>query len=64
MLKPIPFREDAAGYELLWGKLRSPAGTLVALEATGHYWKNLFAALVTRGFRLRHWRPVWGSFRV
>lgn len=49
-LKPTTFTEDAAGYEKLFGLLGAPADAFVAMEATGHYWKNLFAALVTRGF--------------
>lgn len=50
LVKPSSFAEDAAGYEKLFGVLGSPEGCLVAMEATGHYWKNLFVALVTRGF--------------
>jgi transposase len=49
-VKPTTFTEDAAGYEKLFALLGTPADALVAMEATGHYWKNLFAALVTRGF--------------
>ena len=58
LLKPMPFKEDAAGYELLWAKLGSPKDTLVTMEATGHYWKNLFSALVTRGFAVALINPV------
>ena len=58
LLKPVSFKEDAAGYELLWKKLGSAKDTLVTLEATGHYWQNLFAALVTRGFSVALINPL------
>src|SRR5262249_31682937 len=45
-IKPTPFTEDAEGYTKLFGVLGAPTDALVAMEATGHYWKNLFAALV------------------
>jgi transposase len=58
LLKPTPFSEDAAGYEKLFDRLGSPADTLVAMEATGHYWKNLFAALAARGFAVALLNPL------
>lgn len=51
LVKPTPITEDAGGYERLFRLLGSAADVLVVLEATGHYWRNLFAALCTRGFR-------------
>ncbi len=57
-LKPVSFKEDAAGYALLWEKLGSSEDTLVTIEATGHYWKNLFAALATRGFAVALINPL------
>lgn len=57
-LKATPFGEDAGGYEKLFDLLGEPAGTLVAMEATGHYWKNLFAALAARGFQIALLNPV------
>ena len=42
--------EDAAGYARLREVLGGSADTLVAMEATGHYWKNLFAMLAAEGF--------------
>lgn len=57
-LKPVSFREEAAGYALLWEKLGGPEDTLVTLEATGHYWKNLFAALAARGFAVALINPL------
>lgn len=50
LVKPAQFTEDAAGYEKLFGILGEARDSLVVMEATGHYWKNLFAALVARGF--------------
>ena len=44
-LKPTPFAEDAAGYQKALALLGSPGEVLIAMEATGHYWKNLFAVL-------------------
>ena len=58
LLKPLSFTEDSEGYALLWEKLGGPGDTLVTLEATGHYWKNLFAALVTRGFSVALINPL------
>jgi transposase len=47
--RPTAFREDAEGYQQLLTMLGSPADTLVLMEATGHYWQNLFATLVAEG---------------
>lgn len=49
LVQPTPFAEDAEGYAQLLRLLGPPADTRVALEATGHYWKNLFATLVGHG---------------
>jgi transposase len=57
-LKATPFGEDAGGYAKLFELLGEPAGTLIAMEATGHYWKNLFAALAARGFQVALLNPV------
>jgi transposase len=58
LLKPTPFTEDADGYAKLFGLLGPAADTLVAMEATGHYWKNLFAALVAQGFAVALLNPL------
>ena len=44
LAKPTPFDEDAQGHAKL---LQALAGgpVLVVMEASGHYWKNLFAVL-------------------
>ena len=58
LLKPTPFGEEAAGYQRLMELLGSPQGCLVAMEATGHYWRNLFAYLVAEGFTVALLNPV------
>jgi transposase len=45
-------------YAKLLGVLDAPADALVAMEATGHYWKNLFAALVAAGFAVALVNPL------
>lgn len=56
--KPTQFTDDATGYEKLLALLGEPADTLVAMEATGHYWKNLFAVLAARGSTLALLNPL------
>src|SRR5262245_15065546 len=58
LLKATPFSEDAEGYAKLLGLLGAPTDALVAMEATGHYWKNLFAALVAGGFAVALLNPL------
>lgn len=58
LIKPTSFGEDAEGYRKLVDLLREPADTLVAMEATGHYWKNVFAALAARGFAIALLNPL------
>jgi transposase len=58
VIKPTSFREDAGGYEKLLGLLGKPEDVLVAMEATGHYWKNLFAALAAKGFVVALLNPL------
>jgi transposase len=58
ILRPTKIAEDAAGYESLLELLGEPIDTLVAMEATGHYWKNLFAMLAVRGFSVALLNPL------
>jgi transposase len=58
IVKPSSFTEDAAGYEKLLGLLGAPGEVLVAMEATGHYWQNLFAALAAAGFAVALLNPL------
>ena len=57
-LQPTPFTEDAAGYQKLFEVLGAPSEVLIAMEATGHYWKNLFAALVAAGYAVALVNPL------
>jgi transposase len=52
LLRPLRFAEDADGYQSLGESLGAPDEMLVGMEATGHYWQNLFAFLVGRDFRV------------
>jgi transposase len=56
--RPTAFGEDAAGYEELFRLLGAPEECLVALEATGHYWPNLFLAMTTRGYAVAVLNPL------
>jgi len=58
LVRPTKLSEDAAGYERLFTLLGHPAEVAVAMEATGHYWQNLFAALVGRGFAVAVINPL------
>lgn len=49
-VRPAEFGEDARGYEKLIGLLGQPGDCLVAMEATGHYWQNLYARLAAEGY--------------
>ena len=54
---PTKLTEDAAGYERLRQLLGLSADTLVAMEATGHYWMNLFAMLAAEGYAIALLNP-------
>jgi transposase len=58
LVKPTGFTEDAAGYDRLVELLGSPGDLLVAMEATGHYWRNLFAALAAAGHSVALLNPL------
>lgn len=58
LVKPTGFGEDAGGYMKLFEILGAAVDVLVAMEATGHYWKNLFAELAARGFSVALLNPV------
>jgi transposase len=58
VLKPTPFDEDAAGYQKLLELLGDASDCKVAMEATGHYWQNLFAALAAAGFEIALLNPI------
>ncbi len=56
--KPTPFTEDATGYRKLLDLLGPLKDLLVVMEATGHYWKNLFAFLAAEGFQVALINPI------
>ncbi len=58
LVKPTVFGEDAEGHAKVLSLLGSPADILVAMEATGHYWKNLFAVLTAGGFPVALINPL------
>lgn len=58
LLKPREFEENAEGYAALFEQLGEATDSLVGLEATGHYWKNLVAALVARGYAVVLLNPL------
>jgi len=55
--KPTPFTESSEGYAKLLELLGDPEDSLVAMEATGCYWKNAFAALAAQGYRVALLNP-------
>lgn len=57
-LKATSFAEDAAGYEKVLDLLGTPGEILIAMEASGHYWKNLFAALAAAGHSVALLNPL------
>jgi transposase len=58
LLKPTSFAEDAGGYDKLRKLVGEPTACLVAMEATGHYGKNLLLTLVGWGFPVAVLNPL------
>jgi transposase len=58
VVKPTAFAEDAAGHAKLLELLGPPGDLLVAMEATGHYWRNVFAALAAAGHAVALLNPL------
>jgi transposase len=58
LCRSSPFSEDASGYSRLFELLGPAEGCLVALEATGHYWRNLFVALLAKGYSVAVLNPL------
>jgi transposase len=56
--RPTRFDEDERGYQTLLELLGDPSGCTVAMEATGHYWQNLFAVLVANGYEIALLNPL------
>ena len=55
--RAVTFSEDSRGYDALLEALGVPPA-LVVIEATGHYWKNLFAVLTAAGHDVALINPV------
>jgi transposase len=58
LCRSSPFGEDASGYVHLFELLGPPEGCLLALEATGHYWRNLFVALLAKRYAVAVLNPL------
>jgi transposase len=58
LCRSSPFGEDAAGYARLFELLGTPDDLLVALEATGHYWRNLLVALIAKNYAVAVVNPL------
>src|SRR5713101_1249898 len=58
LVKSTLFGEEAAGYKRVRELLGNADDCLVAMEATGHYWRNLFAFLVSHGFEVALLNPL------
>ena len=58
LVKATQFAEDAAGHAKLLELLGAATDCKVAMEATGHYWQNLFAALAGAGFEISLLNPI------
>jgi transposase len=56
--KATEFTEDAEGYRQVLELLGPPSQCMVAMEATGHYWQNLFATLAGAGFDVALLNPL------
>ncbi len=57
MGKPVPIAENREGHDMLL-HLLGASPVLVVMEATGHYWKNLYAALVAAGHHVALINPL------
>ena len=58
LCRSSPFGEDASGYTRLFELLGSPYDCLVAFEATGHYWRNLFVAMIAKDYAVAVLNPL------
>jgi transposase len=56
--KATSFGEDTTGYAKARELMGDPSDALVAMEATGHYWQNIFAFLAAQGFRIALLNPL------
>ena len=55
--RPVAISEDRAGHQAALAAL-GPPPALIVMEATGHYWKNLFGTLVAAGHEVALINPL------
>lgn len=58
LVKSTSFTEDHEGYEKLASLLGGADDIVIVMEATGHYWQNLFFWLSERGFAISLINPL------
>jgi transposase len=58
LLKPTKIEESGTGHERLVELLGPASDVLVVMQATGHYWQNVFARLTTLGFQVAVVNPL------
>lgn len=58
LVKATPVGELKAGYERLSELLGTPGDILVVMEATGHYWQNVYGHLTERGYSIAVINPL------
>lgn len=58
LLKPTKIEETGDGHARLIELLGPASDVLVVMEATGHYWQNVFARLTTSGFQVAVVNPL------
>lgn len=57
-LQRFSFAESDEGYARLRRALPPPCDVLIGMEATGHYWRNLFATLIGWGYAVALLNPL------
>jgi len=58
LVRPTTIEANDAGHAKLLGLIGPSDETIVAMEATGHYWQNLFAFLASNGFSIALLNPL------
>ena len=58
LVRATAFNESATGYDKARKLIGSKDETLVVMEATGHYWQNLFGMLAVEGFQIALINPL------
>lgn len=58
LVKPTAVAADGAGHGKLLNLLGPAESVVIAMEATGHYWQNLFAFLTAHGFAIALLNPL------